>query len=101
MKFAELHLHPLLEAAIEKSKFTECTPVQAATIPHVLEAKDVAGLAQTGTGKTAAFLLPLMDRVLRSQEAGLEKGSWRQLGSKMNIANENVRVGGSEDRCIF
>ena len=71
MKFSELHLHPLLEAAIEKSKFTECTPVQAATIPHVLDAKDVAGLAQTGTGKTAAFLLPLMDRVLRSQEANL------------------------------
>jgi ATP-dependent RNA helicase RhlE len=69
LKFAELYLHPLLEAAIEKSKFTECTPVQAATIPHVLAGKDVAGLAQTGTGKTAAFLLPLMDRVLRSQAA--------------------------------
>ncbi len=69
MKFSELYLHPLLEAAIEKSKFTECTPVQAATIPHVLAGKDVAGLAQTGTGKTAAFLLPLMDRVLRSQAA--------------------------------
>ncbi len=73
LKFAELHLHPLLEAAIEKSKFTECTPVQEATIPHILEGKDVAGLAQTGTGKTAAFLLPLMDRILRSQDAAQKK----------------------------
>ncbi len=92
MKFSELHLHPLLEAAIEKSKFTECTPVQEATIPHVLNAKDVAGLAQTGTGKTAAFLLPLMDRVLRSQEAGLEKpksGSGSEPEPKAGDVNQD------------
>ncbi len=68
MKFSELQLHPQLLTAIEKLKFVECTPVQTATIPHVLEGRDVAGLAQTGTGKTAAFLLPLMDRMIRSLE---------------------------------
>ncbi|MBL7689654.1 MAG: DEAD/DEAH box helicase [Bdellovibrionaceae bacterium] len=46
--------------------FQDCTPVQEQTMPSVLEGKDVAGLAQTGTGKTAAFLLPLMERILRA-----------------------------------
>ena len=55
---------PSLGAALEALKFEECTPVQAATIPHILEGRDVAGLAQTGTGKTAAFLLPLMERIV-------------------------------------
>ena len=67
MKFSELDLHSSLMAAIEKAGFTDCTPVQAATVPHILEGRDVAGLAQTGTGKTAAFLLPLMDRILYAQ----------------------------------
>ncbi len=66
MKFSELELHPSLNGAIEKANFVESTPVQAATIPHILEGRDVAGLAQTGTGKTAAFLLPLMERILRA-----------------------------------
>ena len=66
MKFSELELHPSLAGAIEKAGFNEATPVQAATMPHILEGRDVAGLAQTGTGKTAAFLLPLMERILRA-----------------------------------
>ena len=67
MKFAELDLHPTLDSAVSKLGFTECTPVQEATIPHILEGRDVAGLAQTGTGKTAAFLLPLMERIVRAR----------------------------------
>ncbi len=55
-------------ARVEEAKFSECTPIQASSIPLLLEGKDLAGLAQTGTGKTAAFLLPLIDRVLRSQD---------------------------------
>jgi len=66
LKFADLQLHSALLGAIEKLGFSDTTPVQAATIPHILEGRDVAGLAQTGTGKTAAFLLPLMERILRS-----------------------------------
>lgn len=66
MNFTEMNLDPLLQAAIDKTGFTECTPIQAQAMPAILEGKDVAGLAQTGTGKTAAFLLPLMDRILKS-----------------------------------
>ena len=68
MKFSDLDLHPSLVAGIEKNKFVECTPIQEKAIPLVLDGKDVAGLAQTGTGKTAAFVLPLIERILRAQE---------------------------------
>jgi superfamily II DNA/RNA helicase len=67
LKFTELNLHPALASAVEALKYDECTPVQAATMPHILEGKDISGLAQTGTGKTAAFLLPLMERILRAR----------------------------------
>ncbi len=68
LKFSELQLHPQLTAALEALKFETCTPVQTATMPHIIEGKDIAGLAQTGTGKTAAFLLPLMERILRARD---------------------------------
>ncbi len=67
MKFSELDLHPSLQAGLDKLGFTDCTPIQELTMPHVLEGRDVAGLAQTGTGKTAAFLLPLMERIVRAR----------------------------------
>ncbi|HVK61503.1 MAG TPA: DEAD/DEAH box helicase [Bdellovibrionales bacterium] len=67
LKFSELNLHPSLMAGITKLGFEETTPIQELTMPHVLEGRDVAGLAQTGTGKTAAFLLPIMERIVRSR----------------------------------
>lgn len=67
MKFTDLGLEPSLISAIEKLGYNECTPIQNATIPLLLEGQDVSGLAQTGTGKTAAFLLPLMDRILKAR----------------------------------
>lgn len=67
MKFEELNLSDPILSAIKKLNFDNCTPIQEQALPHLLEGKDLAGLAQTGTGKTAAFLLPLMERVLRSQ----------------------------------
>ncbi len=68
MKFSELELHPHLLSTLAKMNFSECTPIQSQAIPALLMGRDVAGLAQTGTGKTAAFLLPLIDRVLRGME---------------------------------
>ena len=65
MKFSELNLEPTLYSAIEKLGYQECTPIQQAIIPHVLAGRDVSGLAQTGTGKTAAFVIPLTDRILK------------------------------------
>ena len=67
MKFAELNLDPNLLSAIEKVGYTDCTPIQEQAMPPILDGKDVAGLAQTGTGKTAAFVIPLMDRILKAR----------------------------------
>ena len=67
MKYSELNLDPRLNSAIEKLGYAEATAIQEQTIPHILKAKDVAGLAQTGTGKTAAFLIPLIERIFPRQ----------------------------------
>jgi superfamily II DNA/RNA helicase len=67
LKFSEFNLDPSLKSAIEKLNYQECTPIQEQSIPVTLDGRDVAGLAQTGTGKTAAFLLPLMERILRAR----------------------------------
>lgn len=67
MNFSEFNLDPVLNSAIEKLGYTSCTPIQELSIPVALEGRDVAGLAQTGTGKTAAFLIPMMERILRAR----------------------------------
>ena len=70
----DLALHPLLLKGLEKAAFTHCTPIQEATLPLALAGRDVTGQAQTGTGKTAAFLLALMDRLLRDDEDSSSDG---------------------------
>ena len=64
MRFDELGLAPELLKAISEQGYTEPTPIQAQAIPLVLQGKDLMGGAQTGTGKTAAFTLPLLQRIL-------------------------------------
>ncbi len=66
MKFSELNLHPKLQSNLDKIGFTECTKIQEQAIPLVRTGKDISGLAQTGTGKTGAFLIPLIDRLLKA-----------------------------------
>jgi ATP-dependent RNA helicase RhlB len=68
MKFSELNLHPLLMNGLESLGFQEATPIQSEAMPLILKNQDVSGLAQTGTGKTGAFLIPLMERILRTKE---------------------------------
>ncbi|AYE37530.1 DEAD/DEAH box helicase [Companilactobacillus zhachilii] len=63
MKFKELDLDPRLLSAVDEAGFEETTPIQAQTIPLVMSGDDVIGQAQTGTGKTAAFGLPLLNAV--------------------------------------
>ncbi len=62
--FAELGLSPKLLKALEKTKLQTPTPIQSQAIPHIMQGRDLMGLAQTGTGKTAAFGLPLLHRLL-------------------------------------
>lgn len=66
MKFTDLDIEPALLENLAAINFVECTAVQKEVIPFLLEGKDISALAQTGTGKTAAFLLPLMDRIMKS-----------------------------------
>jgi len=60
MSFAELNLIPELQRAVADQGYTEATPIQAKAIPAVLERRDIMGCAQTGTGKTAGFTLPML-----------------------------------------
>ena len=73
MRFEELNIHSKVLEGIRVAGFTDCTPVQALTLPDALQGKDIAAQAQTGTGKTAAFLIAVFSRMLsiRSPERGL------------------------------
>jgi ATP-dependent RNA helicase RhlB len=63
--FQNLPIHPrLLKALLVDLKFEQCTPIQGLALPHTLAGRDVAGRAQTGTGKTAAFLISIFNRIL-------------------------------------
>jgi ATP-dependent RNA helicase RhlE len=65
MSFADLGLLPQLLRAVAEEGYEEPTPIQLKAIPHVLAGRDLLGLAQTGTGKTAAFALPILQRLVQ------------------------------------
>ena len=64
MRFLDLALHEDIQYGIQHAKFEYCTPIQAMTLPALLDNRDLAGKAQTGTGKTAAFLLAAFSKLL-------------------------------------
>ena len=70
MFFSELKLHPNLLRAVEQQGYTAPTPIQARAIPEVLAGRDLLGCAQTGTGKTAAFALPILNRLMATPATG-------------------------------
>jgi len=67
MTFDELGLAPEVLKAVVETGYTEPTPIQVQAIPHVLAGRDVLGIAQTGTGKTASFTLPMIDKLSRGR----------------------------------
>jgi ATP-dependent RNA helicase RhlE len=67
--FTELGLAEPLTRALADEGYAAPTPIQTQTIPQVLAARDVVGIAQTGTGKTAAFALPILQRLARAPAA--------------------------------
>jgi ATP-dependent RNA helicase RhlB len=72
--FDSLPLHPSLKKGLRQMGFDHCTPIQALTLPRALAGEDLAGQAQTGTGKSAAFLLAAMNQLLARPRADLPPG---------------------------
>ena len=76
MPFTGFKLHPSLLRGIKELGFTRPTPIQAEALPPAIEGRDILGCAQTGSGKTAAFLLPILNRLL-----GKPRGTTRKNAS--------------------
>ncbi|HST12439.1 MAG TPA: DEAD/DEAH box helicase [Terriglobales bacterium] len=68
MSFRALNLSSQMLQAVDDAGYTEPTPIQVAAIPHILAGHDVIGIAQTGTGKTAAFVLPILMKLVESKQ---------------------------------
>lgn len=99
MNFDQLRLSKRLAAAVQASGYTVATPIQQKAIPPAMEGKDVMGLAQTGTGKTAAFALPILERLMDGPAGTLRalilaptrelaeqiRGTFDQLGRKTGL----------------
>lgn len=79
MNFKDLQLSPLLLKALEEKGYTTPSPIQEQAIPHALAGRDVLGCAQTGTGKTAAFALPIIQNLMKPSEKKHSKRVIRSL----------------------
>ncbi len=89
MSFSQFNLHPQIAAGVKAAGYTTPTPIQIQAMPPVLAGKDVMGLAQTGTGKTAAFVLPILERLLpgpRGKVRSLIVAPTRELAEQIHVA---------------
>lgn len=94
MTFTELPLSAALQQKLAASQFTTLTPIQAQTIPAALEGKDIIGTAQTGTGKTLAFLVPVIETLNRDtsrQPSALVLLPTRELAMQVEEQYEQLR----------
>ncbi len=108
-RFESLGLHESLITGLQEAGFEHCTPIQAAALPIALKGRDVAGQAQTGTGKSAAFLLACMHRLMTHPVAAEKVGPWaivlaptRELA--LQIHKDAERLGwftGMDFACIY
>jgi ATP-dependent RNA helicase RhlE len=71
MSFESFEFHPAIVSGIKEQGYTQATPIQEQAIPVLMKGSDVLGLAQTGTGKTAAFVLPILQRLIAGQRGRL------------------------------
>ncbi len=87
MEFNSFKFHPKVAAGIVAAGYTSPTPIQAQAIPPIMQARDVMGLAQTGTGKTAAFVLPILQRLMTGAQGrvrALIVAPTRELAEQIN-----------------
>ncbi|HHO49091.1 MAG TPA: DEAD/DEAH box helicase [Desulfobacteraceae bacterium] len=92
MNFSRFNFHPSIAAAVQKCGYTSPTPIQEKAIPHLLQGHDLLGLAQTGTGKTAAFVLPTLQRLQngpRKKIRALILAPTRELAEQIH---ENIQL---------
>ncbi|HAV1495702.1 TPA: DEAD/DEAH box helicase, partial [Vibrio parahaemolyticus] len=74
--FADLGLIPTLVERLEALEYNQPTPIQSHAIPHVLDGRDMIGGANTGSGKTAAFSLPILQKILQQGESNDRRGNF-------------------------
>jgi ATP-dependent RNA helicase RhlE len=89
LNFSDFDFHPLVAAGVTAHGYTTPTPIQVQAIPHVLAGRDVMGLAQTGTGKTAAFALPILQRLIngpRGRVRALVIAPTRELAEQIHTS---------------
>lgn len=92
MSFSQFNFHPSIAAAVRECGYTSPTPIQYKAIPHLLLGHDLLGLAQTGTGKTAAFVLPTLQRLQdgpRKKIRALILAPTRELAEQIH---ENIQL---------
>ncbi len=91
MDFKTFDFHPSIAAGITAAGYQEPTPIQRKAIPAVLKGRDIMGLAQTGTGKTAAFVLPILEKLIKGGKQGYVRAlivaPTRELAEQIN---ENI-----------
>jgi len=93
MSFKQFNLHTQIEKGIKALGYTAPTPIQLQSIPAILQGKDVMGMAQTGTGKTAAFALPILQRLLsgpRKRLRALIVAPTRELAEQIHEAIDGL-----------
>ena len=92
--FTNLPISPYLQDRLKAAEFVTPTEVQAAAIPHIVEGSDLVATAQTGTGKTLAFLVPIMDKLLRQPQArpgALVLAPTRELAQQIGAQYDQLR----------
>src|ERR1035437_5201070 len=93
MNFEQFHFNPQITAGLKTLGYTTPTPIQRQAIPKAMEGRDVLGLAQTGTGKTAAFVLPILQRLSsgpRGRIRALIIAPTRELAEQIQVAIANM-----------
>ncbi|MDW7755315.1 MAG: DEAD/DEAH box helicase, partial [Brevefilum sp.] len=89
MNFNTFSFHPQINAGISRVGYETPTQIQSRAIPPILEGSDVLGLAQTGTGKTAAFVLPMLQHLMKGQRGKLRAlilAPTRELAEQTHVA---------------
>jgi ATP-dependent RNA helicase RhlE len=96
LNFNQFNLDPRLQAGIDHLGYTEATPIQTATLPVALAGKDLIATAQTGTGKTAAFVLPILQKLLsgpRNRTRALIVTPTRELAAQIHESIQDLGMG--------